>query len=101
MAEQFYIGETAVVALRAYSVDPVSGDKTPEPAASAVVIRFKNPDGTVLAQHNLASGVTNAGEGWYWASATPEVEGLHEIEMEVGTGINQGRDRITFGVSPF
>lgn len=102
MAEQeFYVGETVIRAIRAYSVDPVTTTKTPEPAASAVTIRFKNPDGTVLAERALGSGVTNALNGWYWAQATPTMEGLHKVETEVGTGSQQGRDVVEFAVNPF
>lgn len=102
MAEHFFIGETAVVVMRVLGVDPVTGEREPVTAAQTCVIRFKDPEGEVLEEKALGSGVTNAGDGYYWASAIPEVEGLHEVEMEVGAdGGDQGRERITFAVSPF
>ncbi len=98
--DAFFTGMAARARMRVYTVDAVSLARTPDPSATAVVIRFKNPDGTVLALRTLADGVVNAGSGYYYGTAVPTVEGLHTVEFETG-GANPGRDKVQFSVDPF
>jgi hypothetical protein len=102
MAEQFYVGESIRAKVRVMTVDPVSGAKTPYDLVPSMTIRFRNPDGTVLQSSTLGGvpGVTNAGQGYYYATATAAQEGLHTVEYEVGGG-DQGREKLRVSVAPF
>jgi|SRR5215207_3728253 len=100
MDVEFWTGGAIRGLVRVQSLDPVSGGKTPEASLPSVTIRFRNPDGTVLAVRTLSDGVVNAGDGYYYATAVPTVEGLHTLEYETG-GANPGRDKLQFNVEPF
>lgn len=102
MPEQFYTGETIRAKVKVLTVDPVSGAKTPKDDVPTLTIRFRNPDGTVLQSSTLGGvpAVTNAGQGYYYATAAAVQEGLHTIEYEVGGG-DQGRERLKVNVEEF
>ena len=73
----------------------------PASALPSATIRFRNPDGTILQELTLANaGVTNHGDGHYYATAVFTQEGLHEIEFETG-GATPGREKTNVTVEPF
>lgn len=96
----YWVGGAVRGRIRALSVDPVTEVKSPEPSLPSVTIRFKNPDGTTLATHTLVSGIVNAGDGYYYGTSTPTMEGMHVMEAETG-GITPGRTKVSFSVEPF
>jgi|SRR5215204_896363 len=96
----FWTGASARARFRAWRVDVVSLDRTAEDTAASCTIRFRNPDGTVLEEMTLGSGVINAGDGYYYATSVPTEEGLHTAECEIG-GANPGREKIQFTVAQF
>lgn len=98
--ETFYVGAGVRALTRVLTVDPVSKAKTPEPAVPSITFQFLNPDDTVLATRTLGAGVSNAGNGYYHASATPVEEGLHTVKITAGTD-PPGRDIARFTVDPF
>lgn len=101
---KFYVGKRVRGKVRVTSVDPQTGKHLPEEGATDLTIRFKNPDGSVLSEQVVGSdpGVIEAGNGYYYASAVPEVPGLHTIEFEKGSGdAFDGLEKITFTVQPF
>lgn len=102
MAEQFYVGETVRARVRVSTLDPITGDPTPDTNVNSLTIRFLTPTGTTLATRTLGAGggVTNAGQGYYYGDAIPTVRGLHTVEYESQSGV-QGREKTTFGVVEF
>lgn len=102
MAEVFYTEGTIRAKVRVQSVHPVTGALTDEENVPTLVIRFLNPDGTVLSESTLGGvpSVTNDGQGYYHASAEPTQEGLHTVEFEVGGG-DHGREKLQVSVTQF
>src|SRR4030095_15456725 len=102
MMETFYTGEPIRAKVRVYTVDPVTSQREPKDDVLEMTIRFLNPDGTVLSEATLGGnpGVTNDGAGYYHATATPEVEGLHTIEYDVAGG-DAGREKLKLAVIAF
>lgn len=96
----YWVGAAVRARVRVLAVDPVTEEREPQTSVPSVTIRFRNPDGTILATRTLADGVVNAGEGYYYATATPTMEGLHVMEGETG-GVLPGRTRVRFSVEPF
>ena len=96
----FYVGMAARARMRVFDIDPISGLKTPNSSVPEATIRFRDPNSEVLAELTLGSGVINGGDGYYYATAVPEEEGLHIVEFET-EGANPGRDKTAFNVEPF
>lgn len=99
-AEVFWVGAAVRGRIRALAVDPVTEVESPQASLPSVTIRFKHSDGTVLATRTLADGVVNAGDGYYYGTATPTQEGLHVMEAETG-GALPGRTKVSFSVEPW
>jgi hypothetical protein len=96
----FYTDKTIRAVVRVLEVDAATGQRTPDPDNNDVTIRFRREDGTVLDEKTSASGVTNAGEGYYYADAIPDEAGLYQVEYETG-GTVQGRDKDSVSVENF
>ena len=98
--EIYYEGAAVRARVRVLGVDPITEARTPVDDLLACTIRFRQPGGSVLAEHTLASGVQNAGNGYYWATAVPTMEGRHQAEFESG-GALPARTKVSFTVEPF
>jgi hypothetical protein len=96
----FYTDKTIRAVVRVLEVDAATGERTPDPDNTQVTIRFRREDGTVLATKTSGAGVTNAGDGYYYADAIPDTVGLYQIEFETG-GTIQGRDKDSVSVEQF
>lgn len=92
----WWTGKAIRARMRVLDVDPVTEAETPNTNAAGAAIRFRSPNGTLLS----ASGVVNAGNGYYYNTAVPTTDGIHTVEFETG-GANPGRDKQTFTVEAF